>query len=140
MNKLKLVLSLVLLSIVFSCKKEKEAAPATSTAIDNLTGGTTKNWLLSKELIAGVDLGLDDCEKDDVYTFVKATNKVNHTIGKLKCDDEIDSSVAFALSADGKTITIDGEKSDVTELTATKLTLSMTVPIFGKITTIYTAK
>lgn len=102
----------------FSCSKDE---PTPATPIDILTGGSSKSWLTVSVKENGVN-ALESCDTDNITTFTKATSKVLTEVGAKKCDaSDTNSTSDFKLSADGKTITLDGLSFTVTKLTANEL-------------------
>ena len=116
-----LLLLLVLVASVSSCKKKEDAVVAPAVAIIG-------KWkLVSIALtVAGqtVNQPLEDCQKDDILEFFTSP-KATLTNGALKCDpaDLAVQNSTYSLSADGKTLTIDGEVQTVTELSSSTMKL-----------------
>ncbi len=104
-----------------SCSKDEK------TNAELLQDGT---WKLKDIKLAGQSV-MEDCNKDDTMKF--SATKISSNVGTVKCDTtDVNEELSYTLSADQKTITVDGETSTITTLTETNLTLS-TPSIFGAI-------
>jgi hypothetical protein len=70
-----------------------------------------------------VNQPLEDCAKDDVLKF-NADQTYKTTIGTNKCDpSETDVTGPWSLSADEKTITVDGDASQIETLNGSTLVI-----------------
>ena len=123
----KIFVYLFVFCAVLSCGTktvEPEAAP-----IDILTGGSSKAWIATNYKSNGV-VDFESCENDDVITFNKSTMKATTDVGAKKCfTGETGSSSTFTMSADGKTLSLDGFGFTVVKLTNTELELR--IELFG---------
>lgn len=107
--------------LLASCSKDEK------TSAELLQDGT---WKLGDIKITGLSVA-EACDKDNTWKFGATTVAQNY--GALKCDSsDIDENVPYTLSADGKTLTIDGEVGTITTLTESNLSLSV-VSIFGTV-------
>jgi len=124
MKKLNLYLMVVLFSLsLFSCKKDEK------TAKENIIG----KWMMTAMTISPAQNGVTDmfssmdaCGKDDLTIF-NADGTITNDEGVIKCnasDPQTSSGGTWALSADGKSVTITspGQAAQV----ATIVTLSST--------------
>lgn len=121
-----LLLSAVILS-VSSCKKDDDATPATTTTVKTtselLMSGA---WKYTASTVNGTS-EIEDCDKDDTYEF-KANNIVSYNAGSSACDkDDVSEDLAYTLSTDNKTITMDDEKWTITTITENKLMVTTTI-------------
>ncbi len=132
-----LLLLLVLIASVSSCKKSSDSTPAVAPAV-----AIIGKWKIvsAQSVFAGItEDELDDCEKDDVLEFFTGT-KVVKSNGATKCDaSELASETStYNLSADGKTLVLDNETSTVVELSSSRLVLRQ--DFFGIVATITFSK
>jgi hypothetical protein len=130
MKKLSLYLMIVLFGVsVFSCKKDEK------TAKENLIG----KWMMTAMTVSPAQNGVTDqfstmdaCGKDDLTIF-NADGTVTNDEGVLKCsasDPQTTSGGTWALSADGKTLTMTSTNET---MVITIVTLSST-SFVGKMT------
>jgi hypothetical protein len=105
--------------LVMSCSKDDK------TPAELLQDGV---WKLKDAKLGGLSV-IEACQKDDTMKY--GPTEVTTSVGAIKCDaSDVDEVNKYTLSADGKTITSDGEVLTVVTLTESNLTLS-TVTIFG---------
>ena len=90
---------------VSSCKKDETNKSAKEILM-------SKSWKMSSSKLNGVET-IEDCVKDDFLTFA-ANGTYTYNVGAITCS-EYDTSYSgtWTLSADGKTITVDGEPGTV---------------------------
>jgi hypothetical protein len=89
---------------VSSCKKDD------LTPKEMLMG---KAWKYSTEKYNGVLQTMDNCQKDDVLTF-KADGTYTYNVGITTCySGETSYTGTWVLSADGKSLTVDGDAATV---------------------------
>lgn len=133
------LLCTLLLAVVFlgtSCKKDDE-----KTSEDLIAA---HSWKMTGYTIANIS-DLDDCSKDDIYTFDKdGTYKFDE--GATKCDDGDPQqytgtwAISTSTTPETLTITLDGvslpiDESKITELTANKMVLTVEFTLGGVTTT-----
>lgn len=125
MKKPSLYLMVVLFGLsIFSCKKD-----STATAKENLIG----KWMMTAMTISPAINGVTDmfsttdaCGKDDLIIF-NADGTVTNDEGVVKCnasDPQTSSGGTWALSADGKTLTVTSTTNEIQVITV--VTLSST--------------
>ena len=109
-----LVLFVFALAItVTSCKKDKLTPKEMLTA---------KSWKLSSSKVNGVET-IEDCSKDDILIFA-VNGTYSMTVGSILCyDGDTNYTGSWTLSADGKTITVDGEPTPII-ITESKLVVT----------------
>ena len=79
----------------------------------------------------GVADVISDCDKDDFITMA-ANGIYTYNPGSNKCDpDETSYTGTWALSADEKSLILDGESINIIELTESRLIISMTNGAFS---------
>ena len=101
---------------VESCKKDEP-----KSKIEILT---SRSWIVSSGTTNGVEKFLDDCVKDNYFTFATNGTYTLHT-GAIKCvPSEIDYTNTWSLSDDGKTILL-GQTQWFIEITESKLVLTV---------------
>ena len=125
MKKIILAASVLALSLSFSSCSKKSSDPApTLTPLQILQ---SHPWKLSSTKMMGVE-SIEECEKDDVTTF-KTDLTYSEDAGSVKCDpsDSQTETGAYALSSDGKTLTLDGDELTVVTLTDSKLEISASI-------------
>ena len=140
------LLCTLLLALVFigtSCKKDDE-----KTSKDYLTA---HDWKLTSVKIGGIASTLDDCDKDDSVTF-HDDGEYHSDEGATKCEptdpQETTGTWSISSSTTPETLTIkydDGgtqvtEEYDITELTDSRMVLSIEVPLFGTIVNTFEKK
>ena len=114
-------LFLIILGFMFSissCKKDEPSPSYTSSILEKQTEvltGTT--WKISSRIDYDVSVTIQDCEKDDFFTFTK-DGIYTHNVGTLICDGETNSSGTWNLSFnvftfDGNPMYIDLSKSQM---------------------------
>lgn len=118
-------LTLCLTLFVASCKKDDKT---TMTKEELLSA---KPWKLASSKTNGIADVIPDCDKDDLITLT--TNGIyTYNPGSNKCDpDETPETGIWALSADEKSLILDGESLDIIELTESKLVISMSNGIYS---------
>ena len=140
MNKKNLILSIAILGLL-ACSKE-DPAPAKSKE-ELLTNNNSKIWKKTETSTNGIPETLQDCEKDNTYTF-KSDNKLDFGYGTNKCSSiETDNtgSWKFNQPKDSLTITIkitsgsttvtNDLKYKILELSESKLKLTLTYTFSG---------
>lgn len=116
-----LLLLLVLVASVSSCKKSSDPAVAPAVAII----GKWKTVSASATFLGQTSNSpIDACDADNITEFFTSP-KVTITDGALKCNssDPAVQNSNYTLSADGKTLTIDGEVQTVVELSSSTMKL-----------------
>jgi len=105
------------LAMIFpSCKKNDKTAKEILTS---------KSWKMSSEKINNVLVPMDDCVKDDFVTFSAAGTYVVN-IGAATCyDGQTGFDGTWTLSADEKTLTLDGDPASVV-ITESQLVVTLT--------------
>jgi len=132
MKKLSLYLLVVLFGVyIFGCKKDE-----TTSAKENLIG----KWMVTAMTISPAYYGITDmfstndaCSKDDLTIF-NADGTVQTDEGLIKCnasDPQTTNDGTWALSADGKTLTMTESASSISVITIVTLSSSSFV---GKMT------
>ncbi len=135
MKKIALASMILLTVFVYSCKDDDSPNP--KKAAGNSLEGTS--WILTAALINppidifGVIVSdftdlMDPCEKDNIFKFL-ANNQYNIVEGASKCDPsdpDLYDQGTWSLSADGKTMIIDGDTTTVQTYNNTDLILSET--------------
>ena len=131
------LLCTLLLALVFvgtSCKKDDE-----KTSKDYLTA---HDWKLVSIKIGGIASTLDDCDKDDFATFHK-DGEYHLDEGATKCDpsdpQETTGTWSISSSTTPETLTLSyndagtqvTEEYDLTEISDSKMVLTIDVPFFG---------
>ena len=133
------LLTILMLALVFvgtSCKKDDE-----KTSKDFLTANS---WKMTGYTIAGIS-DLDDCDKDDIYTFDK-DGKFHFDEGATKCFEagfqQLTGNWAISTSTSPETLTITYDASakpideaKITELTESKMVLTVEFMLGGVTTT-----
>lgn len=129
-----LLLLLVLVASVSSCKKSSDPAVAPAVAIIGKWKAVSASVsFLGQESNSPIQA----CEADNITEFFTSP-KVTVTEGALKCDpsDPAVTNGSYTLSADGKTLTLDGFNQTVVELSSS--TMKLRIDVFGfPITTTY---
>ena len=93
-----LLLVFALALTIPSCKKDAK------TATEILT---SKSWKMTSFKINSVEL-IEDCDKDDFITFL-AGGTYTYNVGTTTCyDGDVNYDGTWSLSADEKTLTVDG--------------------------------
>lgn len=122
MKFLKFSYLFIIPALIMSCSKDEK------TPAELLQDGT---WKVKDIKLVGISV-IEDCDKDDTIKY--GPTKYTSSVGTIKCDPtDVNEEIAYTLSADGKTITSDGEVSNVVTLTENNLTLS-TATFLGTIT------
>lgn len=124
LNLLKLLPFLAIL-LLASCKKDKTSV---ADLLKDSKGWVQKSITTDPPLvilgtpITDIFAQLDNCVKDDII-FFQDNNKYVTDEGPTKCNplDPQTETGTWALSADEKVITVDGESWDVLELTKSTL-------------------
>lgn len=91
----------------------------------------SKSWTLTAQKIVstGTDIPIEDCNKDDYITFKEDGTYVLYH-GTTLCDpNETNETGTWSLSADEKTITVDGENGAIQEMTETIIIVQVTTII-----------
>jgi Lipocalin-like domain len=116
-----IVIVILFMVLVNACKKKIEPAPIDK--IDLITNGNSKKWRLVEITSNGKSI-IENCAKDDDYTFIKNSYTVNYT-PNLKCyNSDNPTNLKYSISNDQKTLTIDNVKYDFDFLNAKKMILS----------------
>jgi len=142
MKKLNVYLIVILFCLsIFSCKKDK------TTAKENLIG----KWMETAMTVSPAMNGITDmfsteaaCDKDDIIIFnADGTNQSD--AGLIKCnasDPQIENEGTWALSADGKTLTLTSTNNEIQVLTVVTLSSTSFVGtmtmVFNGVTYTYT--
>lgn len=132
--KIKYLFLIATLAVAFSsCKKDEDNNGTPST--DNKTLIMSGAWTYESIIVSdGTDEAdfmdlLDDCEKDNQIAFL-SNDVYQIKTGPVKCDpsetDPVDAGV-WTLSADQKTLTIDGDASTILTCTSSKLVIRQTI-------------
>lgn len=109
----------VLTVTLTSCKKNNEPVKSKKEIL------TSKQWKLSSYKDNGTAIALLDCEKDNVLSLASNGTYTTNP-GAYKCDvDETIETGIWSLSADEKSIIVDGTPLTIVELTENKFVLSM---------------
>jgi hypothetical protein len=104
---------------ITSCKKDE----STKSAKEILT---SKSWKVSSSKIDGIAGVIEDCQKDDILTFA-ASGTYTYNIGATTCNaDETTYNGTWSLSADSKTLTVDGETASVV-ITENQIKVTLTI-------------
>ena len=104
---------------ISSCKKDE----STKSAKEILT---SKSWKVLSSKINGVAEVIEDCQKDDILSFA-LSGTYTYNVGTNKCDaDETTYDGTWSLSANGKTITVDGELASVV-ITENQIKITLTI-------------
>ena len=113
---------LISASLLSSCSKD-DAGPKQSKT-EMLAGATEKKWKLVDNNAFGISIGVEDCEKDDVFTFSNNKNFA-YSFGTDDCDGDTNFTGTWSFNAGETTVTIPEDGVDVTytikELTSTTL-------------------
>ena len=120
-----LLLLLVLVASVSSCKKSSDPAVAPAVAIIGKWKAVSASVsFLGQESNSPIDA----CAADDITEFFTSP-KVTVTDGALKCDpsDPAVTNGSYTLSADGKTLVLDGFTQTVVELSPSTMKLKMDI-------------
>jgi hypothetical protein len=111
-----LLLVIALALTMVSCKKD------TKSATEILT---SKSWKISSQKLNGVAQAVETCQTDDFLTFASGGTYV-YNIGTVTCyDGEVTYDGTWILSADGKTITVDGVIASVV-ITESQIVVTIT--------------
>jgi hypothetical protein len=112
--------TLMILGIISSafvgCEDEERDPFPFEKQVELLAGkkGESKAWLLESLRVNGTVTPIDDCDKDNIYTFYNNDLQVyTLTAGAQKCnatEPELFEEGAWLLATDGKTIVIAGTK------------------------------
>jgi hypothetical protein len=109
---------------VSSCKKDESNPEVILSTSERMKATLTEgSWTKSFLKLNGDSVALQECEKDDVYTFLKDGTVLYH-VDAVICGGETDGSGTWSLSIDGKTLTLDGIPWSI-EINKGRLTLSM---------------
>lgn len=109
---------------VSSCKKDESNSETILSTSERMKASLTEgSWVKSFLKLNGDSIALQECEKDDAYTFLNNGTVMYH-VDDVVCGGETDGSGTWSLSMDGKTLTLDGIPWGI-EITNGKLTLSM---------------
>lgn len=82
---------------MLACKETHEVTPATYSLL--LTGEESKSWQQEsftfyfndpevEEMDANTIYGIDECEQDDIYTFLREGKQLEVYQGREKCDED----------------------------------------------------
>ena len=85
--------------VMVACKETHEVTPATYTLL--LTGEASKSWQQEsftfyfndpevEDMDANLIYGIDDCELDNIYTFLREGKQLEVYQGRDKCDEGAD--------------------------------------------------
>jgi hypothetical protein len=111
-----LLIVIALALTVSSCKENSKSAKEILT---------TGSWKMSTQKYNGELITIDDCEKDDYITFA-ADGTYIYSIGANTCyDGETNDNGTWTLSADEKTITVDGDDASVV-ITESQVVITIT--------------
>jgi hypothetical protein len=86
---------------ILSCKKD-ESTPAKglTTQERNIEMITGANWKISSQIKYDAEVVLQDCEKDDIFSF-SADGTFTENVGSLICNGETNSSGTWIINIDG---------------------------------------
>jgi Lipocalin-like domain len=138
--------AIVLLAGTIACKKEEAASKSPRELL--IGNWQTTAQTTSPGIIDYNGDGIKDedsysnskaCEKDNFVTF-KEDGQLEYNEGPLKCSAaavQIDTH-SWSVSADGKILTVDIDKGDIVQLTATTLKLHVLNTINGVTYTVNT--
>lgn len=118
------------LGLGFSSCKDDEDSPSRK---EILTGAT---WTVSARTSAGIPDTLEDCEKDDRFTF-NTNGTIVSNEGAVKCDtsDAQTRSGTWSLSSDEKVLTLTEDGLSIpltiTSISKSQVKVSFADPIFG---------
>lgn len=89
----------LLIGLMISCREDHEIKPATYSML--LTGEESKSWkqasftfIFNDEEVGDYDAnliyGIQECEQDDIYTFIREGKQLEVYDGDTKCDPDDD--------------------------------------------------
>jgi hypothetical protein len=115
-----LVLFVFALTITISSCKKDESTKSSKEIM------TSKSWKVSSSKTDGVAEVIEDCQKDDILTFA-SSGTYTYNVGANTCNaDETTYDGSWSLSADGKTLTVDGETAAVV-ITENQIKVTLTI-------------
>jgi hypothetical protein len=99
-NYLMLFVLAVMISVL-SCKKDESTSGTALTSQErNKEIIIASSWRISSQVKYDAAVTIQDCEKDDLYTF-SADGTFTDNVGSLTCNGETNSSGTWIIYADG---------------------------------------
>jgi hypothetical protein len=107
-----------------SCKKDASTpSKVLSTREQNKGLIIAASWKISSHKEYGASVALQDCEKDDLYTF-NADGTFSHNVGSTICNGETNSSGSWIIYTDGTGLLTFGTTTMGMAVTNSQLVLS----------------
>jgi hypothetical protein len=112
-----LLFVIALAIVATSCKKDKAKSGKEIL--------TSVSWKMTSSKVNGVVQAIEDCAKDDFLTFTVDGN-YTYNVGALTCyEGEATYGGTWTLSADEKTLTVDGDAAAVV-ITENQISVTIT--------------